>query len=266
VEPVTCRTSRSRAPPPTETSTAWQLSARARISARAAEIRARAAAGSATSRSSIWADHHRRVGRGREPATFAHHAGRVGGCGHDRRLLHGHGNQIVALVDLEIERHAQGQGVDTHDILNHAGRVCRSDAAGVEQGQVIIGQLCTRRQLAAPILPATGCETLECVSRFGLSDIEGSPRFDQRLLCGATGNARAGQRDIQYRKRRLGRAHEQRRGLGRGNRASPTSPPPAPDGLASATQLTGQGSRLLEGVGHGSSHPRLCPVSAICRP
>jgi len=37
----------------------------------------------------------------------------------------------------------------------------------VEQGQVIIGQLCTRRQTRGADLPATGLRNLwKCVSRF----------------------------------------------------------------------------------------------------
>jgi len=190
-----------------------------------------AAAGSATSRSSIWAIITGGSAVAEKPPPARTMRAALGGRGHDRRFLHRHGNQVVALVDLEVERHAQGQGIDTHDILNHAGRVCRSKAAGVQQRQVITGQSACAANSRAPIRQRTSDENSGMRELCCLSDIKGFPLIRPAAPRRSDGRRRSEPARHPIPKRRAGtRARTTPRLSGVANRATPTSPPPAPEG------------------------------------
>ena len=74
-------------------------------------------------------------------------------------------------------------------------------------------------------------------------------RLDRRLFCRVEADPRAGDADVQHRKRGLTRAGEERRSLGRSEQSYPDVAAPGTRRFHIAAQCTGQGSRLLEDRG-----------------
>jgi hypothetical protein len=96
-----------------------------------------ARAGSATSRSSIWAVMIGFVRHGHEAAALAHHARGIGGRRDHRRLLDGHGNQAIHAVDKEIETESERHGVDADGVLDHAIGTSGAIPPEVKQGEIV---------------------------------------------------------------------------------------------------------------------------------
>jgi hypothetical protein len=78
------------------------------------------------------ADHHRLGRFGLEAAAGADELGGVADGRQDARLLDGHGDEVVAAVDQEVDGDAQRQGVGADDVLDHQ--------VGLAGGQPLPGQ------------------------------------------------------------------------------------------------------------------------------